>query len=424
MAWTEAKLIAEAILEGFDRHFRLFRETTASARTRFEQADWPAAQAAARERIGFYDTRVGETVALLRREFNLRDPSDTLWRRVKVEYMRLLPQINQPELAETFYNSVFCRLFDRHYYNNSYIFVWPLISTEHLEAEVPIFRPYYPARDGFARVIARLLRDAGFKRRFRDLRRDIRCLLLSIRSRFPANRAIQQNFQIAVLCAPFFRNKGAYIIGKAINGADQIPFVIPILNDPEQGLYVDTLLTGVEDISNVFSFSRAYFMVDTEAPAAVVDFLRPLMPRKGKAELYTAIGFQKFGKAEFYRDFIKHLRYSSDEFMIAPGIRGMVMCVFTLPSFPYVFKIIKDRFPPPKEMTREQVKEKYQLVKMHDRVGRMADSWEYSHVAFPLARFSPALLANCWKPNVPAVSNGSRISSSSSISTSSADSRR
>jgi isocitrate dehydrogenase kinase/phosphatase len=393
MAWTEAKLIAEAILEGFDRHFRLFRETTASARTRFENADWPAAQAAARERIGFYDTRVGETVALLRREFNLRDPSDTLWRRVKVEYMRLLPQINQPELAETFYNSVFCRLFDRHYYNNSYIFVWPLISTEHLEAEVPIFRPYYPARDGFARVIARLLRDAGFKRRFRDLRRDIRCLLLSIRSRFPANRAIQQNFQIAVLCAPFFRNKGAYIIGKAINGADQIPFVIPILNDPEQGLYVDTLLTGVEDISNVFSFSRAYFMVDTEAPAAVVDFLRPLMPRKGKAELYTAIGFQKFGKAEFYRDFIKHLRYSSDEFLIAPGIRGMVMCVFTLPSFPYVFKLIKDRFPPPKEMTREQVKEKYQLVKMHDRVGRMADSWEYSHVAFPLDRFSPALLA-------------------------------
>lgn len=392
MAWTEAKGIAAAILEGFERHFQLFRETTASVQTHFENADWLAMQAAARERIGFYDERVDETMARLRREYHLHDPNDKLWRRVKVEYMRLLPQINQPELAETFYNSVFCRLFDRHYYNNSYIFFWPLISTEHLEAEVPIFRPYYPERDGFARVIARILRDAGFKRRFRDMRRDIRCLLLSIRSRFPANRAIHQNFQIAVLCAPFFRNKGAYIIGKAINGADQIPFVIPILNDPKQGLYVDTLLTGGEDIYNVFSFARAYFMVDTEVPAAVVDFLRPLMPRKSKAELYTAIGFQKFGKAEFYRDFIKHLRYSSDEFLIAPGIRGMVMCVFTLPSFPYVFKIIKDHFAPPKEMTREQVKEKYQLVKMHDRVGRMADSWEYSHVAFPLDRFSPALL--------------------------------
>jgi isocitrate dehydrogenase kinase/phosphatase len=116
------------------------------------------------------------------------------------------------------------------------------------------------------------------------------------------------------------------------------------------------------------------------------------MPRKGKAELYTAIGLQKFGKAEFYRDFLKHLRYSADDFVVAPGIRGMVMCVFTLPSFPFVFKVIKDRFPPPKEMTRETVKEKYQLVKLHDRVGRMADSWEYSHVAFPRHRFSPTLL--------------------------------
>ncbi|EXJ16328.1 bifunctional isocitrate dehydrogenase kinase/phosphatase [Imhoffiella purpurea] len=391
MAWTEAKLIAEAILEGFERHYRLFREVTGGAQARFESADWPAAQVAARERIGFYDRRVGETVALLKREFHLRDPGDILWRRIKVEYLRLLPQLNQPELAETFYNSVFCRLFDRHYYNNSYIFVWPLISTEHLEAQVPIFRPYYPARDGFPQVVRRILRDMGFERPFRDLRRDIRCLLLAIRARFPANRAIQQNFQLAVLCSPFYRNKGAYIIGKAINGADQIPFVIPVLNDEENGLYVDSLLSGSDEISDVFSFSRAYFMVDTEVPAAVVDFLRPLMPRKGKAELYTAIGLQKFGKAEFYRDFLKHLRYSSDDFVVAPGIRGMVMCVFTLPSFPFVFKVIKDRFPPPKDMTPEGVKEKYQLVKMHDRVGRMADSWEYSHVAFPLERFSPAL---------------------------------
>ena len=213
----------------------------------------------------------------------------------------------------------------------------------------------------------------------------------AIRARFPNNRALAQNFQLAVLTEPFYRNKGAYVIGKVINGADQTPFAVPILNDEQGGLYCDALLPGHDEITDVFSFSRAYFMVDTEVPAAVVDFLRPLLPRKSKAEFYTAIGFQKFGKAEFYRDFLKHLRYSSDEFKVAPGIRGMVMCVFTLPSFPFVFKVIKDRFAPPKEMTREVVKEKYLLVKMHDRVGRMADSWEYSHVAFPLARFSPEL---------------------------------
>lgn len=392
MAWTEAKQIAEAILDGFERHYRLFREITSGAKRRFEQADWQAVQETARARIGFYDQRVQETIALLRREFHIHNRDERLWRRIKVEYLRLLPQHHQPELAETFYNSVFCRLFDRHYYNSANIFVWPLISTEHLEAEIPIYKPYYPARDGFARVICRILDGLHFKVPFRDRRRDIRNLMQAVRERFPANRVLFQNFQLAVLTAPFYRNKAAYVIGKAINGADQIPFVIPVLNDEHGSLYVDALLYGQDEISDIFSFSRAYFMVDTEVPAAVVDFLRPLMPRKGKAELYTAIGFQKFGKAEFYRDFLKHLRYSADDFTIAPGIRGMVMCVFTLPSYPYVFKVIKDRFPPPKEITRETVKAKYRLVKKHDRVGRMADSWEFSHVAFPLARFSAELM--------------------------------
>ena len=394
MAWTEAKQIAEAILDGFERHYRLFREITAGAKERFERADWTAVQEASRARIDFYDRRVAETVAILRREFHLRDGDDRLWRRVKVEYLRLLPLHHQPELAETYYNSVFCRLFDRRYYNNANIFVWPLISTEHLEAEIPIFRPYYPARDGFAQVICEILDTPGFAVPYRDRRRDIRNLMRAIRAQFPANRALYQNFQLAVLTQPFYRNKAAYLIGKVINGADQIPFVIPVLNDEQGGLYVDALLSGEDEISDIFSFSRAYFMVDTEVPAAVVDFLRPLMRRKGKAELYTAIGLQKLGKAEFYRDFLKHLRYSADELKVAPGIRGMVMCVFTLPSFPYVFKVIKDRFPPPKEMTRETVKAKYLLVKMHDRVGRMADSWEYSHVAFPLNRFDPELRAH------------------------------
>ena len=391
MAWTEAKQIAQTILDGFDIHYRLFREITGGARARFEAADWHAVQAAARERIDYYDRRVQDTLRILRRDFKLNDRDDRLWRRIKVEYLRMLPQHRQPELAESFYNSVFCRLFDRRYYNSANIFVWPLFSTEHLEAENPIYRPYYPARDGFVRVFSRILDRLGFSLPFRDRRRDIRNLMQAVHDRFPPNRALAQNFQLAVLSEPFYRNKGAYIIGKVINGADQTPFAVPILNDERGGLYIDALLAGEDEISDVFSFSRAYFMVDTEVPAAVVDFLRPLMRRKTKAELYTAIGFQKFGKTEFYRDFLKHLRYSADELRVAPGIRGMVMCVFTLPSFPFVFKVIKDRFPPPKEMTRAKVMEKYALVKMHDRVGRMADSWEYSHVAFPLARFSPEL---------------------------------
>ena len=128
-------------------------------------------------------------------------------------------------------------------------------------------------------------------------------------------------------------------------------------------------------------------MVDMEVPSAYVQFLRSLMPSKPRSEIYSALGLQKQGKNIFYRDFLTHLRHSADKFRIAPGIKGMVMLVFDLPSFPYVFKVIKDFYPPQKETTREQIKGKYLLVKQHDRVGRMADTLEYSNVAFPRARF-------------------------------------
>jgi isocitrate dehydrogenase kinase/phosphatase len=128
-------------------------------------------------------------------------------------------------------------------------------------------------------------------------------------------------------------------------------------------------------------------------PSAYVQFLRTLLPRKPKSEIYTILGLQKQGKTLFYRDYLQHLKHSADLFQTAPGIKGLVMLVFTLPSFPYVFKVIKDFYPPPKDTSRAQIKEKYLLVKHHDRVGRMADTLEYSKVAFPLDRFSEELLA-------------------------------
>jgi isocitrate dehydrogenase kinase/phosphatase len=196
-----------------------------------------------------------------------------------------------------------------------------------------------------------------------------------------------------VLSSLFFRNKGAYVIGKVVNGYRELPFSLPILhNEAGDALVIDTALIGEDDLQMLFSFARAYFMVDMEIPSAYVQFLRSMMPRKPRWELYNALGLHKQGKNIFYRDFLYHLRHSSDHFRIAPGIKGMVMLVFDLPSFPFVFKLIKDYYPPQKDTTREQIKGKYLLVKQHDRVGRMADTLEFSDVAFPLERFEDELV--------------------------------
>lgn len=386
--------IARTILDGFDKHYRLFRQTSKDAKHYFESGQWQEAQQTARERIGFYAKRVQECVQVLEDEYDSSELTDEVWKELKLHYIGMLTDHKQPELAETFFNSVCCKILHRTYFHNDFIFVRPAISTEYIENEdpTPTFRVYYPSRDGLRTTLKRIITNYQLERPFDDLDRDIGYVAARMVELFGGNRA-EPNHQIQVLTSLFYRNKGAYIVGKGINGNSDYPFVVPILHDAEGKLYLDTVLFEHEHITVLFSFTRAYFMVEMEVPSAYVQFLRSLMPNKPRSEIYTVLGLQKQGKTLFYRDYLHHLRHSSDNFEIAPGIKGLVMVVFALPSFPYVFKVIKDVIPPPKETTREQIKEKYQLVKNHDRVGRMADTLEYSDVAFPRGRFSESLLA-------------------------------
>jgi isocitrate dehydrogenase kinase/phosphatase len=385
--------IAQALLDGFDKHYRLFRECSRGAKRRFEQADWDGVQRALRERIQFYDLRVNEAVARLEQEFHAGSLDDRIWQHIKLEYIRLLTNHKQPECAETFFNSVCCKILHREYFRNDFIFVRPAVATDHIDCDPPSYRCYYPGKSGLRAALAAIVGDFKLKRPFTDLHRDLRYVLRMWRMRLPRPFKPEPNCQMQVLSALFYRNKGAYLVGKLINGNHEYPFVVPILHDQHGGLYLDTVLLETDQLDVLFSSSRAYFMADIEAPSAYVQFLRGMMPNAASAELYTMLGLQKHGKTLFYRDFLHHLKHSGDDFVIAPGIKGLVMLVFTLPSFPYVFKVIKDVISRPKEVTREIVKEKYLLVKYHDRVGRMADTLEFSDVAFPKSRCAQPLLA-------------------------------
>ena len=384
--------IARSIMDGFNKHYRLFRAVSQQAKIHFETAQWKVAQQAARERISYYEKRVVECAAILEDDYAESDLTDQVWREVKLHYMGLLIDHMQPELAETFFNSVCTKMLHRNYYNNDFIFVRPAVATEYIESDLlPTYRVYYPDAEGLHYSLKRIVTNFQLHTPFVDLNRDIDAVARCLSAVFEMTD-LEPNHQIQVLSNLFFRNKGAYIVGKAINGNREYPFIIPILHNRHNQLVLDTIILDPILISILFSFTRAYFMVDMEVPSAYVQFLRSIMPRKPRSEIYTVLGLQKHGKNLFYRDFLHHLTYSSDQIQAAPGIRGLVMLVFALPSFPYVFKVIKDSFPPPKETTKELIKEKYQLVKNHDRVGRMADTLEYSDVAFPRNRITESLL--------------------------------
>ena len=397
---TVAYSIAKAMMDGFNRHYQLFRTESGRAKHRFETADWHGQQRAQRERIEFYDLRVREASMRLEREFKAGELSMDVWQQIKLHYIGLLVNHHQPELAETFFNSVTTKILHRSYFQNDFIFVRPAVSTEYIENEEPTaqptYRAYYPAPDTLQANVVKLVRDFDLHLAFENLERDAGYVVDALRERL-GDVKLRANFQIQVLSGLFFRNKGAYVVGKIINGFNEVPVALPLLHNKTGKLVIDAALFGEDDLLILFSFARAYFMVDMGIPSAYVQFLRSMMPRMPRAEIYNALGLAKQGKTLFYRDFLYHLRHSTDKFRIAPGIKGMVMLVFDLPSFPYVFKVIKDYYPPQKDTTREQIKGKYLLVKQHDRVGRMADTHEYSEVAFPRARFDDELIAEIEK---------------------------
>jgi isocitrate dehydrogenase kinase/phosphatase len=387
----QAPEIARTILLGFDRHYRIFREASAVARRRFERKEWKELRETARARIDLYDLRVLECVDSVTHGFPIAH-DEKIWPSVKRAYIALLYDHKQPECAETFFNSVAAKVLNRQYHDNQYIFRKPAVAAEHIESNQPTYRCYYPAQDGLRRTLLRIFSDFGLALPLESPRRCVRNLLGAFGGFLPPSVKLEPNFHVQVLSSLFYRGKGAYAVGRVINGRHRDLFAISLRHSSTSGLRVDALIHEREHLANLFSVANAYFMVDMEVPSSWISFIHTALPEKPKAELYTAVGLQKQGKTLFFRDLYQHLQHSADRFVIAPGVRGMVMFVFTLPSFPFVFKVIRDRFAPPKDTSKELVIGKYRLVKHHDRVGRLADTLEFTDVAFPLSRFHPELL--------------------------------
>jgi isocitrate dehydrogenase kinase/phosphatase len=385
--------LARTILNGFHAMFADFQNVTLGAKARFEQQHWHGVQQAQADRLEVYKSKVDNLMPMLNTMVNNALNDLELWREVKRHYIQLISQQSNYEIAETFFNSVFCKVFGHQSIADDYSFVTSSQTRHTDNSDFPLYNTYQVNPD-IRQVITRILQDYSFAVPYQNLNRDVRNIARTVyRDIVPRFEFTTKSISVDVMDSVFYRNKGAYLVGRiCIPQEDAIPFVLPILHTGDGTLYVDTLIHEPDEVSIIFSFTRSYFMVDAPTPSQIVAFLHSLMPHKRFYELYASFGFRKHSKTEFYRDFVNHLQHSDDQFVVAPGIKGMVMSVFTLPSYDIVFKIIKDRFTPPKDVTAAVVKEKYRLVTRHDRVGRMADTQEFTGFRFPRQRFDPQLL--------------------------------
>jgi isocitrate dehydrogenase kinase/phosphatase len=381
---------ADSVRRSYQAYRDEFGAITRRARSRFESQDWRGTQLDAAARLEVRARYIQRVAAALRPRLGSSADDRTLWQAMKHAYSRLISRQPDFELAETFFNTVTRRFFPAAAVDPDVQFVAsefeppPPSSSEHSWDT-------FPGRGPTEKLVADILRARPFDVPWEDPDRDARLAAGRIDAHL---RSLEDGLPVdaAEMLRPiFFRNKGAYLVGRLRRGSLTTPLVLALLHG-ERGVFVDAALLALADVSNVFSFTRSYFQVEMDRPHDVIAFLRTILPQKRTSELYISLGHNKHGKTELYREILGHLSRSNDRFEVTRGDRGMVMAVFTLPSLDIVFKVIRDRFAFPKSTTRQEVMQKYQLVFRQDRAGRLVDAQEFEHLAFDRSRFAPALL--------------------------------
>lgn len=402
--------VAHRILMGYMDYYYRFKLITKRARIRFEHRDWHGIQDDARSRIDLYRVDVDATTNALA-HLLIDFPADAdFWAKVKAAYTEDIKDFNTRNIAETFYNSVY-----RHFHQvgaeRTLMFVARTGSYREYQGIATISHNYDLGTRDLALILTDVLDAFNFSVAWDDREADIQLVTQRWQRHIDEHGGRTPGDRLEVLTSLFYRNKSAYIVGRFLKNGSVYPFILPLLHPSNRGILIDALLLEADQVTSIFSYHRSYFLADITVPSDMVDFLKTFMPTKAISELYNAIGFEKHGKTVFYRELVRHFRLTQEEarpqvqegleeganspeqFVTAPGIAGMVMYVFTMPKLNMVFKIIRDKFAPPKQVTPRVVKEKYDLVKRHDRVGRMADSYLFEKLALPLDRFDPVCLA-------------------------------
>ena len=385
------QLGASAIFLAYERYNQNFNRITRRAKQRFEKRDWRGGQRDHVERIELYSKLIARLVEQLRAELGLRFDDRDLWRDIKRYYKRHVEAYPDAEFAKTFFSSVTRRIFDIIGTDSEIEFLAEEIEpTTHLTR--PVDSSIYINWSSPPKMLEQVLEDYSFKVKWRSIPDAIDFIneeLCIATEPYGGGDAI---LRLEFIKPLFYQTTRAYIVGRAVGDGWMMPVLFSLKNEGE-GIEIDDVITSEDEVSTIFGFTRSYFFVDLETVGSAVSFLTTLIPRKPLGELYTALGRARQGKTERYRILSRHLQNTSDKFVHAAGDKGLVMLVFTLPSYGLVFKLIRDRFGYPKESNREEVIEKYKLVFKHDRAGRLIDTQEFRQIKFPLARFEESLLA-------------------------------
>jgi isocitrate dehydrogenase kinase/phosphatase len=385
-----AALCAEEARNAFRDYEARFDEITRRARDHFLARDWRGSHDDAVERLYLYSQVLAGLTSRVESLMGARLPERSVWQATKAVYSSLIARSVRFEIAESFFNSLTRRVFATEGVDQAIEFVDTDFDVPPREHDAELCRRYHGAP--LPELLADALTDADGAAFARECWCNLDCAVAAAAERISVATEPLAPATLEVFHSAFYRGRGAYLVGRMISGESEIPLALCLRHGEKNGLMLDAVLIGESDLAILFSYTRAYFRVAAPSPYELVQWLRALMPGKRVADLYNAIGYNRHAKTEFYRNFVRHLQQSDDCFVAAEGARGMVMLVFTLPSYDVVFKLIRDRCEAPKENDRGDVMRRYRMVFEHDRAGRLVEAHEFEHLRIARDRFESSLL--------------------------------
>jgi isocitrate dehydrogenase kinase/phosphatase len=388
---NDASSAAGLILAAHRGYVSEFDELTQMAQECFENRTWTQASLNAEHRAGIYRDAVNETWRKLRRQFPERLLDRQFWMGARQAFLEQVFDDYDADLALTFYYSTMRLALDAKDIPVEYADDG-LAESPQIASGFAVFREYNASPAKLARSIQAALARCSFRVPFANAERDAALVADWLLENWRREAGAAPPRRLRILSPVFFRDQEAYVVGMLRSATAESPVVLALTNEGT-GIAVDAVLTGKEDMRNIlFVSTRSTFLVRTDRYREVLNFLDALAPERGHPAMCAVLGFTHPARVALNQRLRRHFSETGERFVRAPGRTGMAMVVFSPPSFPYVFKIIRDISSKRSWTGSAHIKDVYRWVHEINRGRLMLDAWLYRNLHFPRRIFDEAVL--------------------------------